>query len=257
MITGTDMINVTYAYGDSLDNGAVSLGNNMIIYSTMRSIAEKHGLNIAQDFPSFFKKPTRHPETPLKKILHVGDENLAQILTVDPEPQVSFYADPLSFFQTKESAYNIQEFIKEFLVDDMPEESEGIIIHYRLGDLIKAYSGSEHLVTKMEYFEKAIENIPNYQQYKRYITSDSPNDDRIKHIIDKYGFELYDTGPEETVKFASQFSHKILSLGTFSWWIGILGNQSNVVHPVVQEYPTWHGDIFVFDHWNPLSFHQE
>ena len=229
------------------------LGNNMTVYITMRSIAEKHRLNIPHVFPFFFKKPTKYPKTDIKKTLHVGDENLAQILTIDPEPQVSFCADPRSHFQSKESSYNIQKCIIEFLVDDMPDDSDGIFIHHRLGDLVHNEQGSDDRVVKMEYFEKAIESIPNYQQYKSYITSDSPNDDRIKYIIDKYGFELYDTGPLHTVKFGSQFSHKILSLGTFSWWIGILGNQSNVVHPVVQEYPIWHGDIFVFDHWHPLS----
>jgi len=252
------MINVTYNCSDGHDRNygpdPAHLGNNMFRHSTMRSIAEKHGLNIPHVFPSFFKKPTKYPKTGITKILHVGDTNLAQILTIDPEPQVSFYADPHSHFQSKESAYNIQECIKEFLVDDMPDDSDGIFIHYRLGDIA---TNPKNFVTKIEYFEKAIENIPNYEQYKRYITSDSPNDNRIKHIIDKYGFELYNSGPEETVKFGSQFSHKILSLGTFSWWIGILGNQSNVVHPVVKEYPIWHGDIFVFDHWHPLSYLNE
>ena len=197
-----------------LDNTV--LGNSLYKYATMRSIAEKHGLNIPHLFPDFFKKPTKYPKTDIKKIFRIGDENIAQILTIDPEPQVSFYPDPQTFLQCKESSYNIQEFIKEWLVDDTPEDSEGIVIHYRLGDLVHNEQGSEGgRVVKMEYFEKAIESIPNYQQYNRYITSDSPQDNRVKHIIDKYGFELYNSRPEETIKFCSQFSHKILSLGTF------------------------------------------
>ena len=233
-----------------------TFGNNMIVYVTMRCIAEKYGLNIEQKFPSFFKDPIKYtPKSNVKKIPVCDKGNLAKILSeYSADPDTTFYPDAHSFFQTKESAYAIQEFIKESLVDDMPKESEGIIIHYRLGDLVHNEQGSDDRVVKMEYFERAIESIPNYEQYKRYITSDSPNDDRIKHIVDKYGFEKYHAHPAATIKFASQFSHKILSLGTFSWWIGILGNQSNVFHPVVQEYPILHGDIFVFNHWNSLSF---
>ena len=45
-----------------------TFGNNMIVYVTMRYIAEKYGLNIEQKFPSFFKDPIKYtPKSNVKK----------------------------------------------------------------------------------------------------------------------------------------------------------------------------------------------
>ena len=40
--------------------------------------------------------------------------------------------------------------------------------------------------------------------------------------------EVVQKTPKETILWGCRFDHKILSSGSFSWWIGFLGNQNNV-----------------------------
>jgi hypothetical protein len=45
---------------------------------------------------------------------------------------------------------------------------------------------------------------------------------------------------------------KVLSLGTFSWWIGFLRSKSRkhtIFCPDVDKYKKWHGDIFPMKGW--------
>jgi hypothetical protein len=51
--------------------------------------------------------------------------------------------------------------------------------------------------------------------------------------------------------FASSCKNVVLSNGTFSWLIGLLGFYSNVYYPKIKT--VWHGDIFVFPDWNEID----
>jgi len=64
-----------------------------------------------------------------------------------------------------------------------------------------------------------------------YLASDSPSHPFVESLINEFGLKLYEGTPEETIIFGSMFDNKILSLGTFSWWIGFIGNQNNVMYP--------------------------
>jgi hypothetical protein len=120
---------------------------------------------------------------------------------------------------------------------------EGSFVHVRLGDIDKDAKSC-----KIEYYEKALEGLNG-----GYISSDSPNHEIVKRLSNKFNLEVFQNSPENTLIFGSQFENKILSLGTFSWWIGFLGNQNNVICPVQKEYIEWHGDIFPFLNWKEVS----
>ena len=104
----------------------------------------------------------------------------------------------------------------------------------------------------LAYYEKAISHLDNKKNI--YITTDSPEHKNIKYLIKKYDMRLVNTSPEKTIKYGLQFKNKILSLGTFSWWMAFLGNENaNIFCPVQNEYFNWVGDIYVFDNWKYIS----
>jgi len=88
-----------------------------------------------------------------------------------------------------------------------------------------------------------------------YIITDSPDYKDILYLTDKYDIKLVDMKRADAIKFGSRFTNKILSMGTFSWWIGFLGKQiSNVYCPIPSEYINWMGDIYVLNDWNYISY---
>jgi hypothetical protein len=84
-----------------------------------------------------------------------------------------------------------------------------------------------------------------------YISSDSINHPICKRLIEKYGLRIYNSDEIDTILFASTCSKIVLSTGTFSWLIGFLAPFSTVYYPKITHW--WHGDIFVFEHWNEIS----
>lgn len=119
------------------------------------------------------------------------------------------------------------------------EEKEGTFVHIRLGDLLENRSQAGSRFASADYYRKALMGSNG-----GYISSDSPDDPIIKELCAEYNLELYQDTPENTMLFGAAFSKKVLSLGTFSWWIGFLGNQNNVICPNPLDFPKWHGDIF-------------
>lgn len=117
-----------------------------------------------------------------------------------------------------------------------------VFIHVRLGDLLNT---SKH--QSYEYFENILKEI-SFEN--GYISSDSPDHEIVTKLINEYSLKLYSNEPEDTIIFASQQKYKILSLGTYSWWIGFLGKQENVYFPDPQKHEIWHGDIHTLPHWN-------
>ena len=86
------------------------------------------------------------------------------------------------------------------------------------------------------------------------MSSDTFNHPFIQKLISEFDLEPYKNTPEETIIFGSRFKNKILSLGTFSWWIGFIGSQNNVICPDPSDYGWWHGAIFqCMQDWNMVS----
>lgn len=116
-----------------------------------------------------------------------------------------------------------------------------------MGDLYESHSGDGNRFLNINYYEEALSGTK-----KGFISSDSLNDDLIHTLSSKFFLQKFENSPEETIIYASRFSNKILSLGTFSWWIGFLGNQNSVICPNQSKYPKWHGDIFPILDWRQM-----
>ena len=116
-----------------------------------------------------------------------------------------------------------------------------LCIHVRLGDTVQFNPG-------FEYYDNMIQNqIPEYD--KAYITSDEITHPICKALIEKYDLTVFNSNALETLMFGSTCKYILLSSGTFSWMMGILGFNSKVFYPNVENRDKWHGDIFVFDDW--------
>jgi len=125
-------------------------------------------------------------------------------------------------------------------------EKEGVFVHLRMGD-IEYRGGCRPTVV---YYKEALKQSG---QTRGFISSDSPRHSDVCSLMEEFGLEKFEAGEEETILFGSQFKNKILSLGTFSWWIGFLGSQNNVICPKWTNYDIWHGDIFCVENWNVLD----
>lgn len=128
---------------------------------------------------------------------------------------------------------------ERFEINNNEKITDKYIIHIRLGDC-KSFNG--HL--DFEYYENSIIYLSKLNINDGYIITDSPNDDIVKKLLDKYNIELYNSNNYiNDFIFAMNFNNIILSQGTFSFLIGFLSRADNII---CKKNPDklWHGDIF-------------
>lgn len=191
-------------------------GNNLFQFATAKVIADKLELNISNPLDT--------------KIL--PHEN---VFPPDTGDDIHFNG----FFQTQKIINQFSEL--NFLKIENREET---FVHARLGDLLEPHAKDGNRFVSQEYYEQSLQN-----SIGGYISSDSPDHHIVQNLIKKYELKLFNESPENTIIFAAGCSKKILSLGTFSWWIGYLGNQKEVICPDFSQYPVWHGSIFPQQGW--------
>ena len=186
-------------------------GNNLFQFAAAKVVADKLGLNI--------ENPLEQSILPHKNVF---EENGGDDVSIN------------GFFQTSSAVFEFKR-----LQFSPIQEREGAFVHVRLGDLLESHSQSGNRFASADYYKKALDGSNG-----GYVSSDSPDDPIIKELCAEFNLEPYQDSPEITIKFGAAFSKKVLSLGTFSWWIGFLGNQKEVICPNPLNFPKWHGDIF-------------
>lgn len=192
-------------------------GNNLFQFATAKVIADQFGLNISNPF-----------QTKILPHENNFDDDDGNNVTLD------------GFFQNQKitNSFSKLKFIEI-------NNHNNTFIHVRLGDLLEPHSKKENRFMDQSYYENAMgDNLGGF------ISSDSPDHPIVQNLIKKFNLNLFSDSPENTIIFAAGCSKKILSLGTFSWWIGYLGNQNNVICPDFTQFPIWHGNIFPQKNWN-------
>jgi hypothetical protein len=123
------------------------------------------------------------------------------------------------------------------------EINNDIFVHVRLDDATQYNPG-------YEYYAKVLNDLT----FERgFISSDTIDHPLCKLLIEKHGLIPVQTNEVHTIMFASTCKYLLLSSGTFSWTIGILGWYSTVYYPDPELQTKWHGDIFGFQDWNKIN----
>ena len=124
---------------------------------------------------------------------------------------------------------------------DRHGNNNDLVVHIRLGDAIENNPG-------LEYYENMMARVDPYD--KAWLATDEVNHPICQSLIEKYGFIPLDYNAVDTLKFGSTCRQIILSGGTFSWIMAVMGYQTQkVFYPDYNKRRIWHGDIFVFDDW--------
>ncbi len=151
--------------------------------------------------------------------IEVNDSNFLSILK---EKKIDYGLSVKGFFQKPVFVLDYKkEILSNFNLIYENTENNDLFIHVRLGDLTTANSGTD-------YYFKAIESI---KYNKGFISSDDFDHDIVKTLITKYNLTPYHGKPQSTINFAKNFNNLVLSLSTFSWWIGFLSKAERVIYP--------------------------
>ena len=127
---------------------------------------------------------------------------------------------------------------------DRYNNNDDLIVHVRLGDIIEfGYNLPYH------YYENTISSL-NFN--KGYIISDSPDNDFVKRLIERFNLVIYNSDEIDTLQFASTCRKIVLSQGTYSWLTGLLGFYSQVYYP--KNKIKWHGNIYIYPDWNERDY---
>jgi len=151
------------------------------------------------------------------------------------------------YAQTPETAIYIRNKIlscKENVIkcNKYIRENNDVFIHVRLGDI-----ANTNFSYPFEYYDKVLSTL---KFDKGYISSDTITHTTCKQLIEKYDLEIFSSDEVNTIQFGSSCKNIVLSLGTFSWYIGAFSFDANVYYPEIKH--KWHGDIFVFPEWEKV-----
>lgn len=224
------------------------LGNKIFQYVLARILGDKFNQAVFEslDTPSLpFIIQNKKNKNSYKKNILVDDTNFLEILELENLCSTNIVIS--GYFQNKLFVSKYHKNILK-LFDINFENKKGVFLHYRLGD----FENYKNRVVAHEYYIYCLDELLKKSNEKVFISTDSLDHEKIKNLQKKYDAEIIVDTPENTMIYGLQFENKILSLGTFSWWIGFLGNQNNVYCPNIKEYG-YGTDIFPLERWKSIS----
>jgi hypothetical protein len=185
--------------------------------------------------------------------LAITDSTFMDFINYDISGEPVFRIED-AYFQTREFAlYLVNYFAKPDIRQairnanpfrDRYTTNRSVFVHVRLGDK----TGQN--ISSKEYFTKALNSI----SFKDgYIASDTPNHPLVQELIKEYNLILFQDTEVRTIQLASTCRYQVLSQGTFSFIMGLLGFDTDLVQwPQIKQ--PWHGDIFVIPEWKEVNW---
>lgn len=210
------------------------LGNQLFEYAFGRIIAEELGYRFehnlgADELKNNFKLPKviegKSFETPIQKIdcLHKWSPTLLEEIINDKKDRKIILN---GYFQKYIYYKNYKHKLKDWFKFDCNKHNydDAIGVHIRKTDFKNSIYDMPD-----DYFLK----ILRAEAFNKiFITSDEPENETINKIKKEFkNVELFSGSPYETMEHFVCFKKLILSLGTFSWWIGFLSNADKVYMP--------------------------
>jgi len=161
------------------------------------------------------------------------------------------------YCQTSEHAIKINDFLREPANQEQiklanPHKARyvannDVFIHVRLGDVPFHNPG-------LAYYDRILASL---EFTNGYITSDTINHPICLALIRKYRLQIINPHAqiEDILQLGSTCKYIILSGGTFSWLIGVLGFHSHIYYPDPEKKRRWHGYIFeCMPGWTKISY---
>ena len=249
------------------------LGNHIIKYISCSIICKKHNLFVNYNHKNNVKFLTQTQQIGIllfsgenrhKDIINVNDKNWYNIFN-NPNINSNIKLVASDFFQKKIITDEIlkylhnEEIMNHYIDNNSYQKrfnnNNDCFIHIRLGDV------SKHLnLDKIFKYYIYILNTINVDNI--YISSDSPQHNKIKELLDLYSnSSTINYNEVDTIKFASTCKHVILSQGTFSAIIGYLSYYSNVYYYIPDNKTSWdkgYSDLFTdkyskINKWNSID----
>jgi hypothetical protein len=175
-------------------------------------------------------------------VWYYDSESLKQLLNQDIQNDHGIIYN--GYFQDKYFLLNYKKSIDEIVKKREIKKYNEVFVHVRLGD-------AKHKNPGILYYK----NILNSISFDGgLISSDSIDDEIVKKLSEEYNLKIFNSSPIDTIMVGSEYEYRVLSGGTFSWWIGYLGNNNNVFCPAT---PKFHGDIFVYPEWNRVFLEEK
>ena len=165
--------------------------------------------------------------------------NMNELLKKD---DIDFGVNLMAGFQDREFILNNkEEMLSIFNLQERESWEDAVYVAIRLGD-------SQNHNQGINYYR----NCLNKCIFSRgYITTDSPEHEIVKTLMNEYKLELYNNDPGNKIIFGRKFDNIICSGGTFSFWIAFLSGAKNIFYPIGDT--KWYGDIFVIESWNGID----
>jgi hypothetical protein len=220
--------------------------NNLFQLSAANILSKKYNKRIIGNIRSNILKINEPNQiSSNKETININDRNFIKYYN---NSQLSHNNIILNgFFQQPEI---ISEFIKHNEYVTNQDSKDLTFMHIRLGDFVK-----NGMALDYDYYELALSEVDTNNFV---LSTDDENNDIVKKILDKYNPTLIKDTPENTILFGASCKNKILSYGTFSWWIGFLGNTlhkdtiESTLCPNMNRRNVFHPKIFPMFDWITL-----
>lgn len=218
------------------------LGNRLFQMSAAAFLSKKLKQKIINPIKHIIDFENNEPLFDYSENLIVNDHNILDIYSHKDIKKNLILDD---FFQD-------HSIVQKFIEHNRYKKNEKLIsdstfMHIRLGDIKNLFS------LDYSYYRLCLDKIGSD---KLIISSDSPEDTMIKKLCEEFNGKVLQLDPVETIMFSASCKRKILSHGTFSWWIGFLGNifyadqGLTTICPSENRMPKkWHGNIFPMFDW--------
>jgi hypothetical protein len=242
-------------------NGSGRLCNSIFRNIVSSIIAEKNNLCFTYNYK---KEHDRLGIELFDKGTIKFQENTITLSDDDVEKYVEH--EPLSFniltfdhyYQTQYTAKLLRNYFKKHqeiimsknIFNKRYNDNNDIYVHVRLGDCVYL-----NHIAPYKYYDDAISELKSKMDasgiaYNLYVSSDTIDHKICKILIEKHKLMPIHYDPVETIMFGSTCKNVVLSLGSYSWVIGVLAYFSDIYYPDPNSLKKWHGDIFIFDDWN-------
>lgn len=208
------------------------LGNQLFIYATARTVAEKMGyrLQIApiDGFRNTYEEVDGDEyKTPLHYIYRDYMPDM-RALFANKRPRCIFfdaYLQDYAYFS--ERAADVRRWLYPGPAEMMTPNPNDVVMHIRLGDYVTPYKWA----IDINYYTNALETVFSDRE-KLFIVTDEP-DHPCLAALDQYAPTYYSAPPLEAFRFLVSAPRLVIGNSTFSWWAAFLSS-STIVAPLFE-----------------------